>query len=126
MTSPIRILHLEDDAIDAELITMHLDSQGFSYKLVRVNSQAEFTAALEQGGFDLILSDNSGPRFRGKDALAMASEKLPHAAFLFVTGTVHGDADQAALKSGSDGLVLKHKLSDLVPAIQRALQAKNK
>jgi sigma-B regulation protein RsbU (phosphoserine phosphatase) len=126
MTAPIRILHLEDDPNDAELIAMHLSSQGLSHELVRVKSQAEFTAALEKGGFDIILADNSGPAFSGRNALTLARQKLPHAAFVYVTGSAEGEATIASMKSGSDGFVLKHQLSELIPAIQRALQAKNK
>jgi CheY-like chemotaxis protein len=126
MTAPLRILHLEDDPNDAELLLLHLAAEAIPHTIVQVNSQAEFTEALEKGTFDVILSDNSGPYFSGQSALALAREKLPHAAFLFVTGSVQGEATTAAMKSGSDGFVVKDRLSELVPAIQRALQAKNK
>ena|SRR5258706_11765940 len=126
MTPPIRILHLEDDSNDAELVAMQLSSEGLPYELVRVKSQEEFSAALESGNFDVILADNSGPRFTGLDALRAAREKLPMARFLFVTGSIEGDSTLAAMRSESDGIVVKHELFELVPAIQRALQTKNK
>ena len=126
MTKPIRILHLEDEDNDAELIALELDSHGWPHELVHVQTQKEFLAALAASTFDIILADNSGPSFRGSDALAMAREKSPQAAFLFVSGTAVRDNAVAAMKSNSDGFVLKDHISDLLPAIQRALETKKK
>ena len=124
--TPIRILHLEDDPIDAELIAMQLSSEHLDSKIVLVKSEAEFSEALTKGEFDVILADNAGPRFSGRDALAIARDKQPTVPFLFVTGSAEGESAVAAMKSGSDGYVLKHRLAELVPAIQRALETKNK
>jgi CheY-like chemotaxis protein len=126
MTAPIRILHLEDDPNDAELIALHLSSQDLAHALVQVKSQAEFMAALEKDKFDLILADNSGPSFSGRNALTLAREKLPQAAFILLTGSFEGEVARAEMKKDADGYVLKDDLTELVPTIQRALQAKNK
>jgi sigma-B regulation protein RsbU (phosphoserine phosphatase) len=124
MTSSIRILHLEDDPNDAELIALQLASDGWTPDIVLVKSHAEYTAALGRGGFEVILADNSGPSFKGRDALALAREKLPNVPFLFVSGSAVGDAAVAAMKSGADGYVSKNDLSQLAPTIERALDAK--
>jgi len=126
MTQPIRILHLEDDPNDAELVAMQLSAEGLTHDLVRVKSEAEFSAALDKHTFDVILADNSGPRFSGREALALARKKHPAVPFLFVSGSLEGEAAIAAMKSGSDGYVVKHRLSELIPAIQHALDTKNK
>jgi len=52
MKSPLRILHLEDDPNDTDLLQAMLEKDGLAAELVRVDTQQEFVAALEQGGFD--------------------------------------------------------------------------
>ena len=47
MNSPMRILHLEDNRSDAELIKEALGAEGFTVEVARVDSRAEFDAALE-------------------------------------------------------------------------------
>ena len=51
MTSSVRILHLEDDPTDAELIALQLASDGWTPDIVRVKSHVEYTEALGRGGF---------------------------------------------------------------------------
>src|SRR5204862_127166 len=111
MTKIIRILHLEDDPNDAELISLQLAAEGQTFDIMHVKSHREYSAALERGGFQVILADNAGPSFKGHDALKLAREKLPDVPFLFVSGSVIGDAAVAALKSGADGFVSKNDLS---------------
>ena len=80
MQAPLRILHLEDDAKDAELLLAMLEAAGIVFQVSRVDSQADFLASLEQGGCDLILADYSLPSFDGLSALKIALEKCPIAA----------------------------------------------
>jgi CheY-like chemotaxis protein len=69
MESPLRILHLEDDPKDAELIQAMVETEGIICHVTRVETQADFVASLEQGGFDLILADYTLPSFDGLSAL---------------------------------------------------------
>jgi CheY-like chemotaxis protein len=57
MKSPLRILQLEDDPRDAELVQEKLTSDGSVCEVARVETEADFIASLEQGGFDLIIAD---------------------------------------------------------------------
>jgi hypothetical protein len=54
---PLRIVHLEDDPNDAELIKAALDAERVVCELVRVDTQVAFRTSLEQDGIDLILAD---------------------------------------------------------------------
>ena len=53
----LRILLLKDCPLDAELVGARLSEGGIGCELVRVQSRDAFAAALEEGGFDLILAD---------------------------------------------------------------------
>ena len=106
MTSPVRILHLEDERNDAELVQATLEADGLACEVARVETRAEFLTAVEQGGFDLILADYSLPAFDGLSALAIAREKRPEAPFLFVSGALGEEVAIETLKSGATDYVL--------------------
>src|SRR2546430_226309 len=74
---PLRILHLEDNSNDAELIRALLEAEGFNVAVSRVSTQEGFSALIDQGIFDLILSDFTLPSFDGKSALKLARQVSP-------------------------------------------------
>ena len=122
MKAGLRILNLEDNANDAELNQAMIAARWPASELVRVASRADFHAALDQGGYDLILSDYTMPGFDGGEALALARAKRPEVPFLFVSGTIGEEAAIEALKHGATDYVLKHRLMRLIPAVDRALR----
>src|ERR1700676_1894095 len=122
MKSPLRILHLEDDPSDAELVHETLEADGISCHVVRVETEANFTASLEQGTFDLILADYTLPSFDGLSALKIARRYWPHLPFIFVSGTLDEEVAIEALKIGATDYVFKTRLSRIVPSVQRALR----
>jgi PAS domain S-box-containing protein len=122
VNSPLRILYLEDDPRDAELVLAQLEADGFASHLTRVENQIDFCASLEQGGFDLILADYTLPSFNGISALKIAVEKRPDVPFIFVSGTLDEEIAIEALKIGATDYVFKTRLSRIVPALQRALR----
>jgi PAS domain S-box-containing protein len=121
MTQALRILHLEDDPMDAELVLMTLSAEGLNCEVQVVSRREEFGAALVRGGIDLILADFALPAFDGMSALAMVREKRPDLPFVFVSGKLGEEAAIESLKSGATDYVLKSRLSRLGPAVQRAL-----
>jgi DNA-binding NtrC family response regulator len=122
MAEPLRILSLEDDPNDAELIQELLRADGIPCDLSRVDSQPAFHASLEQGGIDLILADYTLPAFDGLSALRLAATLRPEVPFIFVTGTLGDDVAIEALKVGATDYVLKTRLSRLASAVRRALR----
>jgi PAS domain S-box-containing protein len=122
MKTALRILNLEDNANDAELNGAMIAARWPQCELVRVETREEFTSALDQGNFDLILSDYTMPGFGGREALTLARQKRPQTPFLFVSGTIGEDAAIEALKNGATDYVLKHRLMRLIPAVDRALR----
>jgi len=121
MKKSLRILHLEDDPMDAELVQMTLSAEGVDCEVQVVSRREEFGVALERGGIDLILADFALPTFDGMSALAMVRERHPDLPFVFVSGKLGEEAAIESLKSGATDYVLKNRLSRLVPAVQRAL-----
>ena len=122
MVGLLRILHLEDDARDAELIQENLVAEGFACDITRVQTEEEFLTAAERGLFDMILADFSLPSFDGLSALIIAQEKCPDVPFIFVSGAIGEEMAIETLRKGATDYVLKHRLSRLGPAIARALK----
>jgi PAS domain S-box-containing protein len=117
----LRILHLEDDPADAELIQARLAADGVPSETVRVVTRAEFEAALHSRQFDLILADHSLPAFDGLTALSLAQAACPEVPFIFVTGAMGEDHAVETLARGATDYVLKGRLARLAPAARRAL-----
>src|ERR1700676_3599471 len=122
MTSPLRILYLEDDPRDAELVQETLAIDGVACQVTRVETEADFIASLEQGGFDLIFADYTLPSFDGLSALKSAHQIRPLVPFIFVSGTMDEEIAIEALKIGATDYVFKTRLSRIVPALHRALR----
>jgi PAS domain S-box-containing protein len=122
MNSQLRILYLEDDARDAELVEETLSADSIPCQITRVETEVDFIASLEQGGFDLILADYTLPSFDGMSALKIAQQNWPLVPFIFVSGTLGEEVAIEALKFGATDYVFKTRLSRIVPSVQRALR----
>ena len=53
----LRILHLEDDPQDRELVASAIEREGLAPEIVAVATLTEFEAALRHSKFDLILAE---------------------------------------------------------------------
>lgn len=117
----VRILLLEDNLRDAELVLEALGSACRGTKSVHVANRRDFIAALEREEFDIVLSDYSLPAFDGLSALAIVRERFLEIPFIFVSGTIGEELAVECLKAGATDYVLKSKLSRLGQVVLRAL-----
>ena len=122
MNKPLRILHLEDEPDFAELVRTLLAQDGLDAEIKCVGDRLAFMQALENGGFDLILSDYHLTSFTGLEALAIVRKKLPHMPFILISGTIGEHAAIDSLKAGATDYVLKQHPDRLPSAIRRAVQ----
>lgn len=121
MREILRILHLEDDRIHANLARALLEEDGIVCDTERVETEADFVAALDAGQIDLVLADFTLPEFDGMAALGMVRARFPDLPFIFITGTMGEEVAIDTLKRGATDYILKNRLSRLVPAVRRAL-----
>ena len=122
MSGRVRILHVEDDPRDAELVREVLLADRLDCDVVRVDSREAYLAALEQGNFDLIVCDYTLPSFQGGEALELAGSRWSHIPFLFLSGTIGEERAVEALKNGATEYVLKSNLARLPSAVRRAMR----
>jgi two-component system, sensor histidine kinase and response regulator len=120
--SPVRILHLEDDADDAALTAALLRKGGMVCEITRVVDHDDFIRELHGQRFDIILSDLSLPRFSGLQALDIAKAHASEVPFIFLSGNLGEETAIETLLNGARDYVLKHRMQRLVPAIARVLR----
>jgi len=118
----LRILSLEDEPRDAELIQAVLQRAGMVFDFHRVAEEAEFVAAVESGGFDLVLADYSLPGADGGAALRICHQRRPEWPFIFVSGSLGEEVATESLKQGAADFVLKGRLDRLPLAVERAVR----
>ena len=118
----VSVLHLEDEPKDSRLLKGLLSAEGIECDMTRVDNEADFRAAIEKGGFEVILADHSLPTFDGLSALRLARDICPDVPFICVSGSLGEEIAIEALKQGAADYVLKQRPARLVPALRRALQ----
>ncbi len=119
---PIRLLHLEDSEPDHALAMAYLSRSSLRLEARRVETRAEFEAALEQT-WDLVLSDYHLPGFTGLQALALLRERNDTLPFILVSGQIGEDTAVEAMRNGAADYLLKNNLARLVPAVEHAIAA---
>ena len=122
MKPPLRVLLLEDNPVDADLITATLTEGGIPCQSRLVDTRQAFVAALKEDRIDLILADYSIPGFDGFSALILARQHRPEVPFMFVSATIGEDLAIDAMHQGATDYILKQRLGRLVPSVQRALR----
>ena len=118
----MKILHLEDNATDAELVLDWLREEWPDCETHVAATQPECLAALQRQPFDLILSDYSLISFSGHDGLRLARQYQPDTPFIFFSGTIREETAIEAMRDGAWDYVLKDRPQRLITAIQLAMQ----
>ncbi|MBX3170670.1 MAG: response regulator [Candidatus Eremiobacteraeota bacterium] len=117
----VRLLVIEDDPDDAELLRMHLNSANFDAFCHRVDSPEALHTALSGDRWDAVICDHSLPGFTGVEALAWVKAAQPDLPFLFVSGTIREDVAISCMRQGAQDYLMKGNLNRLVPALRREL-----
>ena len=117
----VRVLHLEDSAVDADLVCEFLSLVGLGCDIDRVWTRGDFEAALQGADYDLILADHALPAFDGEAALEIARIVAKHIPFVFVSGTLGEDVAVEAMRRGATDYVVKQNLGRLPAVVERAL-----
>lgn len=118
----LRVLIVEDEPLDAELIVDQLGGDGLNVESRLVDDEAGYRQALDDFSADVVISDLSMPGFSGYRALELLREKDKLLPFIFVSGTIGEDAAIRALKSGATDYLLKERLARLASAVRRAVE----
>ena len=120
MATPLRVLLVEDEPGDAELILIELARAGFDVTSACVENEADFLAALDPVP-DVVLADYSVPSFGALAALRLLRPRHPFLPFIVITGSLEDHAVVQCLREGASDYLIKDRLARLGPAIERSL-----
>ncbi len=122
--APLRILIVEDQPLDAELMMLELQRSGFASAIViRTETAEEFTRELAHAP-DVILCDYALPAFSAPEALRLVQQRQLDIPFIIISGSIGEEIAVDAIKHGADDYLLKDRLGRLGPAITQALEEK--
>src|ERR1051326_3215869 len=121
MSSPIRILIVEDSDEGRELLVHGLRRGAYEPAFERADNPAAMSVALDQRTWDLVVADFSMPQFSAVAALELLNNKGLDLPFIIVSGTIGEEVAVAAMRNGARDYIMKGNLRRLVPAIDREL-----
>ena len=123
MGAPLRVLLVEDSEDDALLLQRELRRGGYEPACERVDTAEDMEAALEEGTWDIVISDHSMPAFSSSAALELLRRKgFVDTPFIIVSGRIGEDVAVAAMKAGAHDYIMKDNLARLNTAIERELR----
>ena len=122
MIDKIKILILEYDNNDVELLKRQLNKSALIFIPEVVQTRETFENALNEFIPDIILSDYALPSFDGVTAFHIKLQKYPHIPFIIISGTIGEENAVELIKMGVTDYVLKDKIFSVIPKIVRALK----
>ncbi len=122
MTTPLRLLVVEDSEDDFLLLLRELSRGGYDPSFLRVETSHDMKKALAGQSWDLIISDYIMPRFSGIAALKITSQLGLDIPFIIVSGKIGEETAVDAMKAGAHDYIVKGNLSRLAPAVERELR----
>jgi diguanylate cyclase (GGDEF)-like protein/PAS domain S-box-containing protein len=119
---PLKVLIVEDCDDDLVLLLRELRRGGFSPTCTQVQTAADFSAALAQGGWDVVLSDYHLPQFNASAALELLQQSGCDLPFIVVSGTLGEATAVDIMRAGAHDYVMKDNFSRLVEAVRREVR----
>ena len=120
----VSILLVEDSQAEAELLIRALRKADYEPRSEIVQTAKEMEKALRAGGWDFILCDWVLPEFSGLEALEIHRRSRSTTPIIIVSGRIGEEAIVEAMRSGADDYVMKDRLENLVPVMERVLARK--
>ncbi|HPE55006.1 MAG TPA: PAS domain S-box protein [Bacteroidales bacterium] len=122
----LKILLLEDNLNDAELVEIELRSSlNQTFELTRVDNRIDYFKQIVLFKPDIILSDYRLPQYNGLSALEDLKSTNENIPFIIVTGSLTEETAADSIKAGAWDYVVKERLFRLPTAVKNALSVKN-
>jgi len=122
MSGIVKILIVEDNEFDADLILRELNNSNLDFTSQIVKTSEAFKTALNTFKPEIVLSDYSLPSFNGVTAFNIKQIICPFIPFIIVSGVIGDENAVSLIKSGVTDFVSKDKLFMLSQKIARALK----
>lgn len=120
----IRVLSVEDDALDRGLIRHALESDSQDFVMKEAADGDTFEKFLSEGGFDVVITDFNILGFEGLEVVRAVKERYPEVPVIVVTGTGSEEIAVRSLKEGAEDYIIKnpHHIAQLPHTILRVIE----
>lgn len=122
MSTPLRVLVVEDNEDDCDLLLRELKRGNYAASAERVDTPEALCEAFDRREWDIVFADYTMPRFSGTKALSLIRSRGSEVPFIFVSGTIGEETAVAAIKAGAQDYIMKGSLQRLLPAVERELR----
>jgi CheY-like chemotaxis protein len=111
----LKIFHLEDSLVDAEILRRGL--KNISCSILQIFDDNSFATALKAGQVDVIISDCNLPSFDTFEALSLTRQTRPDLPFIFFSDNDSPRLKEKVLAQGAAAFISKRNLSELIQLI---------
>jgi response regulator RpfG family c-di-GMP phosphodiesterase len=123
MSTPLRLLIVEDSPDDAELLMRELRGSGYELDATRVDDEEHFLAALCNLP-QIILMDFRLPDFNALRGLAILRDRSLDIPCIVISGILSDETAVECIRQGAADYLLKDRLARLGAAVDRAIREK--
>jgi len=120
--SRLRVLLVEDDLDDVDLVLLSLRKDGFDVISDVALTADEFTSRIQTNKYDIILADYNLPQWRGTEALDILCRENVDVPLIVVTGFLSEEKAMLCIRQGAVDCVLKHHIARLPASVRRAVE----
>ena len=122
----LRVLFLDDDPANMEMVTESLARSGMAVVTERVDSPEAFRQALREFAPDVVLSDDALENFDARAALEVVQNMRPTAPLIVVADAPERHSAGSFVRAGAEDLVLKSGLDRLAATIECAIAVRRR
>jgi signal transduction histidine kinase len=120
----LRVLIVEDEPADAELVLRALQSAGFRTLGDVAQTAEEFTEQVRTNSYDVVLADYKLPGWNGMETVALLRREGLDIPVILVSGSLGESTAVECIKQGAGDYVLKDHMARLPQSIRRAMREK--
>jgi PAS domain S-box-containing protein len=126
MYDKLKILHIEDEATDSELVERELNKSNLLFEMIVVDNREDYIKAINEFMPDIILSDHTLPSMDSFEALKILNETDKNIPFILISGTVSDEFAVNIMKAGAYDYILKDRMERLPGSISNAIEKRNR
>lgn len=120
--SLLKILYLEDNRMDAEVVEALLEEEGIAASITVAPDRDMFREKYSSEEYDAVFLDYAVPGYSGTDALEYIRSNGFEKPVIIISGTIGEERAVEIIKRGASDYVLKHNINKLVPVLNHALK----
>jgi two-component system, sensor histidine kinase and response regulator len=121
----IRVLVVEDNASDSELMLHALKDVGYESECEVVQTADDFADRIRKNKYDIILADYRLPGWNGMETVAMVRQEDVDIPVVLVSGALGELKAVECIKQGAADYVLKDHLARLPQSVRRAIEERD-